>query len=224
MNAVHSDGEDGMTRMTIVRQGLWIGSLLLSSFVSAQAQGTSPVLTQPQPESRPSVKEEGIIAARPVTPGAPSYGPQATIAVSDEIRRREQAATERWKQLRRERFIDDVKLNEFTTFVGTTGTAAGMTSETRAIVRKRAKETAKIIPGIIKYIGGKPIKLAASQFQFGSATEAVFDLSTRLTGTNTKLAAIGQEKYPEKPTGNDDLVAELNVVRTTLELLQRLPF
>src|SRR5262245_10632261 len=143
MTAIHSNGEGGMTRMTIVRHGLWIVCLVLSSFVSGQAQGTSPVLTQPQPESRSSVKEEGILAARPVTPGAVNYGPQATIAVSDEIRRREQAATERWKQLRRERFIEDAsKLDEFATFIGTTNIAAGMTSETRVIVRKRAKETA----------------------------------------------------------------------------------
>ena len=209
----------------MTRPTLWIVGLLLSSCISGKAQGISPVLTQPPPERLPSVKEEGVIAARPA-PGAVKYGPQATIAVSDEIRRREQAATERWKHLRRERFIDDVsKLDEFATFIGTTGTpVAGITSETRAIVRKRAKETAKIIPRIIKYIGGKPINLAASQVHVGSAAEAVFDLSARLARTNTKLAAIAQEKYPEKPTGNDDVVAELNVVRTTLELLQRLPF
>jgi len=96
----------------MARRGLWIVGLLLSSCISGQAQGISPVLTQP-PERVPSVKEEGVIAARPA-PGIVNYGPQATIAVSDEIRRREQAATERWKQLRRERFIDDVsKLDEF---------------------------------------------------------------------------------------------------------------
>jgi hypothetical protein len=215
-----------MTRMTMVRHRLWSVGLLLSSCISGQAQGISPVLTQPPPERLPSVKEEGVVATRPVSPQAISYGMHATIAVSDEIRRREQAATERWKHLRRERFIDDVsKLDGFATFIGTTGTpVAGITPETRAIVRKRAKETAKIIPRIIKYIGGKPINLAASQFRVGSATEAVFDISARLARTNAKLAAIGQEKYPEKPTGNDDVVAELNVVRTTLELLQRLPF
>jgi hypothetical protein len=211
--------------MRTVRHSLWIGCLLLSSYVSGHAQ-LSPVLTQPQSQRQPSVKEDGILAARPAASQAVNYGPQAALAVSDELRRREQAMTDRWKQLRRERFIKDVsELDNFATFIGTNRTpVAGATSETSAILRKRAKETAKIIPGIIKYIGGKPANIAASQIPFGSAAEAMLDITARLARTNTKLVAIGQEKYPEKPTGDADLVGELNVVRAKLDLLQRLRF